>query len=968
MNTVRSLNASNPHRQSVRFEVDVAPLEEVDQVYLKGSFDPATGEYSGDWNGGRPLEMRDDGKGGDRKAGDRVFTRTVELAADTEFQWGAVDEEERWLVPQEGNLSLHTGHQNQATYAPISFHRMGLQKGDENALTLRTWAPDSQWMRVEFLDDNGELLENHSLTREGGGDYWSLKLEDSWGRLEGKNYRLTSDKGTYIDPHARHLQGQQRGLERIFVDPVLGFETGWYDDSGKGGPNYADNPQWGRFVVDDHTDAEEVRLVLKDEQGRRLSKNQLLERLGAPEFKSYEEATEADRRDVDVLRSWQLAESPTIHPYVWTESVGDDGSISMRKWESHTTGGGWVTAVNNFPNLVGLSYEFEVIKDGQLVGDRDGNGTLNDTERRATPFNEPQNRISLKPSSARAGKVWESRFEPRYQDAPRMETDSSRFVIYEAHVGSFLTPRDHGVPATFEDMIANLDYLADLGVNALEVMPTQEFGGKRDWGYTPDHYFAGSEAYGFEMEREQAVKEGLIREDEFGDQSSVWVNGTDALKFFVDQAHKRGFQVLGDVVYNHTSGKPDGDNPLHQIDGDSNSFFRWPDGQVHNTPWGAKPDFSDPGVKKFFSDHATSQILEYGFDGLRFDFTQVLHNTGDAFQQIEGMNTLREINRAIDLVRPEALTVAEDFSGNWLVAADYDQVETQWGIEKKGMGFDRIWNDRFRDDTFEAAHGGSMDRLMDALTGHHGVSGWDRGVLYSHSHDEVGNSGEWIGRAAGGGKSESAVMSEHARGVARTAAALTLLGPGVPMLWQGEEFLANNDFKHGLTSTWGQDVDWLHFPVTPELLGKFERGDAAGEVDLFSRFQSMTPEQKEEAQEHALRAGHHRLYRELIALRGQSGAFSANGPVRRVYTHNEDKVMAFSRQGDDGEYIVVANFSDTDRHNYSVNLPEGRWREVFNSNSSSYGGDNVGNGGSEFGPGQGLIVPGSSALVLKKIG
>lgn len=62
--------------------------------------------------------------------------------------------------------------------------------------------------------------------------------------------------------------GQQRGLEKIFVDPVLGFETGWYDDSGKGGPNYADNPTWGRFTVDNHGDAQKVQLVLRDEQGR----------------------------------------------------------------------------------------------------------------------------------------------------------------------------------------------------------------------------------------------------------------------------------------------------------------------------------------------------------------------------------------------------------------------------------------------------------------------------------------------------------------------------------------------------------------------------------------------------------------------------------------------------------------------------------------------------------------------------
>lgn len=974
MNTVRNSNLApsnvtpspESRRRTIRFEVDAAALDNVDQVFLKGSFDPGSGDYSADWNGGQKLPMRDDGQSGDRVAGDGVFTRTVELSDHTEFQWGAVDEKNRWLVAQEGNLAFNSASSDSPSYAPVGFHRMGLHKSNQDGLSLRTWAPNSEWLKVEFTEADGSLLESHSLQRDG--DYWSLQLDGAWSRLEGKSYHLVSDKSSYIDPYARHLQGQQRGLERIFVDPILGFETGWYDDSSKGGPNYADNPQWGRFVVDDHVDAQEVRLILKDENGNRLDRDQLLARLGPPSFQSYEEASEADRRDVDVLRNWQLTESPSIRPYVWADSVDQDGAIQMRKWESHTTGGGWVTAVNNFPELVGLSYEFEVLKDGQLVGDVDNSGALDHDERLNTPFNEAQNRISPKPGSARAGKVWESSFVPRYQDAPRMETDSQKFVVYEAHVGSFLSPRDNAVSATFEDMIQNLDYLADLGINALELLPTQEFGGKRDWGYTPDHYFAGSDAYGFEMSRAQALEEGLIKEgDATGE--SVWVNGTDALKFFVDQAHKKGFQVLGDVVYNHTSGKPDGDNPLHQIDGQSNSFFRWPDGQIHSTPWGAKPNFSDPGVKNFFSDHAASQIVEYGFDGLRFDFTQVLHNTGDAYQQIEGMNTLRQVNRAIDLVKPEALTVAEDFSGNWLVAADYDETETQWGMEKKGMGFDRVWNDRFRDDAFDAAHGGSMDRLMDALQNHHGVSGWDRAVLYAHSHDEVGNSGEWIGRAAGGGKDKASVMSPHARGVARNAAALTLLGPGVPMLWQGEEFLANNDFKHGLTSTWGQDTDWLSFPVTPDMIASFEKGEKPPGADgLFQRYQELDGDQRLQAGEHALRNGHRRLYQELISLRQESSAFAANSPVERVYTHNDDQVMAFKRTSDDGEYVVVSNFKDTDRYNYGVELPEGRWQEVFNSNASRYGGDGLGNGGGQFQGNQGMILPGSSTVVLKRVG
>ena len=649
----------------------------------------------------------------------------------------------------------------------------------------------------------------------------------------------------------------------------------------------------------------------------------------------YDKASPKDKRDVDALRNWQLANSAPITPYVWTNEVTEDGSIRMTKVENPSTGGGWTTAVNSFEKLQGLRYEFHVYENGQLRGDKNKDGVLSDAERLTTPFNERKNVISARPGSARNSLFRMSPFEPRYTNTPRKEPDLKKAVIYEAHVGSFLGPEDNAVPATFKDMINNLDYLENLGATAIELLPTQEFGGKKDWGYTPDFYFAGTDAYGFEMDRREALENKLIHPDEHSDSETVWVNGTDALKFFVDQAHKRGFQVIGDVVYNHTSGKADGDNPVAAIDGEQQSFFRWPSGNHSYTPWGAKPNFADQGVKDFFANHATQQLQEFGFDGLRFDFTQVLHNDGPAHEQIEGMNTLRQINRSVDLAKPGALKVAEDFSRNWLVAADYDKSEWQHGIEKKGMGFDRVWNDHARDGVLEVGGGHiSMDRLMDGLTNHHGVSGWDRAVMYAHSHDEVGNSGKWIGRDAGGGKALDKVMAPQARAVARTGAALTLLGPGMPMLWQGEEFIANNDFKHGLTSTWGQNTDWLH---------------------------SENPTPVDEA-----RQGHFRAYKDLIALRQSSDAFLPEAPIQRLYTHNSDKVAAFTRRHGDEQFVVVSNVSEHDRHGYKVNLPEGRWTEVFNSDSEAYGGKNVGNAGATIVGGQGLVLPAGGTIVLKK--
>ena len=119
-------------------------------------------------------------------------------------------------------------------------------------------------------------------------------------------------------------------------------------------------------------------------------------------------------------------------------------------------------------------------------------------------------------------------------------------------------------------------------------MPTNEFGGKHDWGYTPDYYFAGAEAYGFDMPVKEALERGLITPEEAAGKNSVWIHGTDAIKLFVDEAHNRGFNVFADVVYNHVSGKADADNPLAMIDGDKKSFFKWWGQYVSQSPWGEK--------------------------------------------------------------------------------------------------------------------------------------------------------------------------------------------------------------------------------------------------------------------------------------------------------------------------------------------------------------------------------------------
>jgi maltooligosyltrehalose trehalohydrolase len=984
------------------FEYDATGLPSVSDLRLKGSFDPKTGAYDPTWNQGKSLPMRDDGQGGDRVAGDRVFTATVPIqwSKDNSYTWGVEgtlnDRPNQWMILQEHNPQFQTWQPEQRSYyAPVTNHRYGVHRGEQGEAKFCTWAPKmgegknaGYALNLDVFGADGKLESSIPMAKDPVRGDWSVTLP-SYDSLKEKSYRYAArnEKGdilktaagaevSYADPYSRFLQGQQRGVERIFVEPILGFETGWYDDSGSGGPNYADNPQWGRFSVDGYSDAQSVKMVLRDAEGKQLTKEQLLERLGEPKFKSIEEATDSEKRDVEVLTRWTMAKTKSIKDLVWLDGTSADGSIALKRLDSKTAGTHWSVAVNNFPELVGLNYEFQVEKDGKLVGDLNGDKVLQPEERKATPFNDPySNAIAAKPGSARNSLVKESTFKPKFADAPRKETDFRKFVIYELHVGSFMGSKDNELRCTAEDFVKNLDYLETLGTNTIEMMPTAECAGQREWGYTPDHYFAGADAYGFTMDRKEALEHGLIAADDHPDQERVYINGTDAVRYAVDQAHKRGFNVIGDVVYNHASGRPDGDNPLWAIDGDERSAFKWFGQYESNTPWGAKLNYGEQGMKDFLANHSTEQLELMGFDGLRYDFAQVLHSTGSPAEQIEGMNALRQINRTMQAVNPKVYATAEDFTRNWLVAADFDQSQVQDGIEKKGMGFQSVWTDRFRLDTFGVAENRNsqfnMDSLMEALTGHVGVTGFDRAVTYAHSHDEVGNSGKWMQRGAAGSKEDSEVFKSQPRAVTRSVAALTLLGAGVPMLWQGEEFLANNDFKHGLTATWGHDTDWLQFPVNPAKLKEFQSLQAAGQAPSTSEdkalFEQFCKTPAADAEKMAERQGHFGCYQDLVRLRGSSPAFNADAKAERVYTHNGDKVMALKRSGGDDQFVIVSNFSDQQKNGYAVGLPDGRWQEVFNSDAEAYGGGNVGNAGAVVKGGQGVTLAAGGTVVFKKV-
>ena len=156
-------------------------------------------------------------------------------------------------------------------------------------------------------------------------------------------------------------------------------------------------------------------------------------------------------------------------------------------------------------------------------------------------------------------------------------TSIERSVVYELHIGTF-TPR-----GTFDAAIERLDYLVELGITHIELMPVAAFPGGHGWGYDGAALFAVYEGYG----------------------------GPDGLKRLVDACHARGLAVLLDVVYNHFG-------PVGNYSGMFGPYLT----ERHRTPWGGAVNFEGWGsdeVRRFFCDNALMWMRDYHIDGLRLD-------------------------------------------------------------------------------------------------------------------------------------------------------------------------------------------------------------------------------------------------------------------------------------------------------------------------------------------------------------
>lgn len=359
-------------------------------------------------------------------------------------------------------------------------------------------------------------------------------------------------------------------------------------------------------------------------------------------------------------------------------------------------------------------------------------------------------------------------FEWDGADTP-VSTPKNEAIIYELHVGTFNKP-DASTTGTFDTVIEKLEYLSDLGVNYIELMPVTSMAMSHGWGYAPNHIFSIESTYG----------------------------GRHGLLELVKACHQKGIGVIIDVVYNHFSQETD----LWQYDGwsenDRGGIYFFND-ERGDTPWGGRPDYGRPEVRQFILDNVAMWFSEYNVDGLRVDSTIYMRNTDGNNDKHdldipEAWSLLAEINELAHKINPHALMIAEDNATNSGI------VELQ---SKNGMGFDAQWEVGLPH-VIRDALGITKNNDQPPLQGIE----WELGHTYIHdafdkvifgdSHDTAANGSSRLNEAATPGNAESL----SARQLVLLASAVSLTAPGVPMLLQGQEFM-----QEGAFNEW-QQLEW----------------------------------------------------------------------------------------------------------------------------------------------------------------
>jgi maltooligosyltrehalose trehalohydrolase len=474
-------------------------------------------------------------------------------------------------------------------------------------------------------------------------------------------------------------------------------------------------------------------------------------------------------------------------------------------------------------------------------------------------------------------------------------------VIYELHVGTF-TPA-----GTFRGVCERLDYLSQLGINAIELMPIATFPGKRNWGYDGVYPYAPCTAYG----------------------------QPDDLRAMIDAAHDHGIAVILDVVYNHFG--PDG-NYLGHFIGDYLD-------EDAKTPWGGSIRFGFPemcGLREFVIQNVSYWMEDFRIDGFRLDATHAI--VDDSPRHI-----LTEITEAIHA------------NGGYAIAEDSrNDRKLLQPASAGGYGFDAVWADDFhhtirvaltgeRHSYFADFDGSTKELVSVVRNGWHYMgqfskhSGGPRGtpteglhlgtcVHCISNHDQVGN------RAFGERLSMSSSPEAY-----RAASALLCLSPHTPMLFMGQE--------------WGATTPFLYFTDHAGELGRLvSEGRAKEFAEAFSSVEMLgkrPPDPQDPATFVASRlnwnertAPHHTgiecLYRACLEIRRSHSSFRPRETAIYWAKDLPEQVIVLGLSSKECAWVLIVDLTgghDVELEGLPTNLSAKNWARVLSTREIRFGGD-----------------------------
>jgi len=447
------------------------------------------------------------------------------------------------------------------------------------------------------------------------------------------------------------------------------------------------------------------------------------------------------------------------------------------------------------------------------------------------------------------------------------------YIIYELHVGTFTEQ------GTFDSAIAQLDYLCELGITAVELMPVAQFPGERNWGYDGTYIFASQNSYG----------------------------GPDGLKRLVDACHTRGLAVILDVVYNHLG--PEG-NYLHGF----GPYFT----DRYRTPWGDAINFdgpeSDP-VRHYFISNALYWITEFHIDALRLDAIHGIYDFGalHILQELTG-----EVHQRGTTLGRKVYLIAE---------SDLNDVRVIKPVETGGYGLDAQWSDDFHHALRtlltgdRAGYYGDFGHFTDLVKGfqegfinsgcyspfrkrRHGNSSVEippaQLVVFSQNHDQVGN--RMLGERPG-----EHLSVQHLK----LAAATVLLSPYLPLLFMGEEYAEAAPFPYFVSHSDANLVEGVRKGRLEEFAAFGSQGtppDPQSETTFFSA--KLDQEQRHGGEHHELFG----FYKALIRLRKEYAPLAGlNRADMQVIADEEEQTLAIIRKSGDIQIFCLFNYSDQNR-------------------------------------------------------